>query len=118
VEVVQTYRPLDGSPRGAPPFRGGATLIVDLASWDVRYIIYKRLYERLPDQPGGAGTLTDRFRRQRADAAQDVQGVWQGEDTGDLGEWLAATYACRERIAARRTALQDEPFALLHRTLE
>jgi hypothetical protein len=124
VEVVQTHRPPGGDPAPAVPFRGGATLIVDLRDWTVRYVIYKRLYERLPD--GGVGVLTNRFERQRrfeqiqrAGAAGAAQAAWQGEDTGNLAEWLAATYACEARTSARRTKqTRDEPFALLHRSVE
>ena len=47
--------------------RGGATVIVDLRSWDIRYIIYKSLYRRLPDDPRNPGPdfdgLSNRIRR-------------------------------------------------------
>jgi hypothetical protein len=123
VEVVQTYRPLDDATAEPVRRRGGATLVVDLRTWDVRYTIYKRLFARLPDQPGGAGRLAARFEvqrrfeeQQRAGAAGEAQAVWQGENAGHLSDWLAATYACQDRRAARRTReTRDEPFALLHR---
>jgi hypothetical protein len=126
VEVVQTHRPPAGSPPDAVPFRGGATLVVDLRDWSVRYVVYKRLYEHLPPQPGGEGVLTNRRRRQQRfverqwlGAAGTPEAFWLGEDTGNLAEWLAATYACRKRLAARRGQRPwGEPFALLHRTVE
>lgn len=119
VEVVQTYRPPDGSPRSVP-FRGGATLVVDLRSWDVRYVIYKRLYEQLPERVRGEGVLVDRHRRhlrfdeqRRLGAAGAAQALWQGEDA-DLEDPLAVPYVSAEREAAG-AALRDEPFALVHR---
>jgi hypothetical protein len=126
VEVVQTYRPPRDAPRGALPFRGGATLIVDLKTWQVRYIIYKRLYARLPDEPGGAGLPTPRHNsqlrfgaEQRRGMAGAAQAIWQGEAATDLAASLAATYAGREDgDADERRSRQDEPFALLHRTAE
>jgi hypothetical protein len=126
VEVIQSYRPPVVPADGAGPMRGGATLIVDLRAWAVRYIIYKRLFERLPAQPGAAGVLANRFRRQqrfselrRLGAAGDASAEWRGEASEHLAEWLAATYDCQDRRAARRRqASQDEPFALLHRSVE
>jgi hypothetical protein len=122
VEVVQTYRPAPDAPEAARgPYRGGATLIVDLRSREVRYIIYKRLWERLPKRGRPeSGTLAQRFSREGAQsaagAAQAARPAWNGEDAGSLSSWLAATYACRERLAHRRKRQQhEEPFALLHR---
>ena len=125
VELVQTHRP-PAAPIDAAPFRGGATLIVDLRTWAIRYIIAKRLYQQLPSRPRGDAPLTDRCRRQRrfeeqqrALAPGGPRAVWQGEATANLAEWLAATYACEERRAARRAKqTRDEPFALLHRGVE
>src|SRR5262249_27369810 len=115
VEVVQTYRPPAGTPApDAPatgaPLRGGATLIVDLQTWEIRYVIYKRLWERVRTASGEAGTLAHRFDRhqgQRDDA--EARAAWSGEESGSLSRWLAATYACQERLAGRRKrASRDE----------
>jgi hypothetical protein len=45
VEVVQQDQSADGTTR-----RGGASLIVDLGTKEIRYVIYKRLYA--PRKPG------------------------------------------------------------------
>jgi hypothetical protein len=117
VEVVQTYRPPAGTPFAGAVYRGGATLIVDLRSWAVRYCIYKRLWDQLPDD-SSPGVLAHRFGQS---LVQPVAGApsaaWNGEAESSLSGWLAATYDCQERLAARRKrASQNEPFALLHRT--
>ena len=108
VEVIQTYRQ-----EGQPPMRGGATVIVDLRSWDIRYIIYKSLYRRLPDDPRNPGPdfdgLSNRIRRRLGGMAQP--GLWQGEFASNGFGRLAATY----HSAARQRTATDEPFALLHR---
>ncbi len=91
VEVVQTRRDQDMSASDAVPYRGGATLVVDLQTWAIRYIIYKRLYAQSPAHPGDEGQMPDRFRRQlrfeeeqRAGMAGAAQAAWQGEGTDDL----------------------------------
>jgi hypothetical protein len=108
VEITQTYRQ-----QGQRPMRGGATVIVDLQSWDIRYIIYKSLYRRLPDDPRNPGPdfagLSNRIQRCLRGPAQ--QGLWRGEVAGNGFGRLAATY----HSAARLRAASDEPFALLHR---
>jgi hypothetical protein len=117
VEVVQR-RPSEE--QGAElPFRGGVTLVVDLSTLEVRYMIYKRLYERLPAQPGEGGVPTDRLQRQREfepRARMRVSGrdraAWLGEDGGHVWDTLADTYAGGDSMAL------DEPFALLHRTAD
>jgi subtilisin family serine protease len=117
VEVVQTHRPPGGGPTSGVPCRGGATLIVDLQSWQIRYIVYKRLWEHVPSRPDEAGVLAPRFDRnrgQRADA--EARAAWSGEESGSLAGWLASTYACEERRASRKKPPKDEPFALLHQS--
>jgi hypothetical protein len=112
VDVVQTYRPPAEAPAAGPPFRGGATIIVDLESWAVRYVIYKRLYLKLPPAPGaGAGTPVARYERQRRAVRR---ALWHGEGAGEGGaaQRLAATYSSPER---RRRLERAGPFALVHR---
>jgi hypothetical protein len=114
-EVVQTTRTAGAD--GSPPQRGGATLIVDLSTWGVRYVIYKRLYQRLPGEArGDSGDMAMRIAR-RDESARRAGGAeeWLGEDSGDLVARLAETYGTDE---ARRGHAVDggEPFALLHRS--
>jgi hypothetical protein len=128
VEVVQTYQPPEGDTAGAVPFRGGATLVVDLRTWELRYIIYKQLYDETPSADRREGVPSPRLKRQRTFENQQRLGLagqaaasWLGEDGADLAQWLAATYECRERVAARhkkKKTSEDEPFALLHRDIE
>jgi hypothetical protein len=116
VEIVQTDRH-HARPDGSVPPRGGSTLVIDLEHWNVRYAISKRLYERPPTQPNGNdGILARRLIRQQELAALAVaMDSARGADVGNLAEWLAATYACKARVADRK---QREPFAMLHRSLE
>ncbi|MEA2596964.1 MAG: hypothetical protein QOF01_3433 [Thermomicrobiales bacterium] len=127
VDVIQTYRASDsGKPVGDPPFRGGSTIIIDARDWTVRYVISKRVYEELPACAGPGGIRAGRaYRQQRFGAQRDSSlagegaNSWRSEATGNLEDWLAATYACQERRAARRRkAMYAEPFALLHRGFE
>jgi hypothetical protein len=112
--VTQTHRPWDGP----VPLRGGTTLVVDLRTGAIRYAIYKRLYAELPAPDGAGGRLTSRAARQRA-AEAPLEPRFTMTDTGNHEEWLAATFACEERVAARRRRLTlEEPFALLHRGFE
>jgi hypothetical protein len=112
VEVVQTSRP-DRDEAPGVPLRGGATLIVDLTSWDVRYVVSKSLYRRLPSEPGAheAEALTDRLRRRMT--AERERPRWRGEAAAHQAGRLAAAYSS----TASRRGLRDEPFALLHRGL-
>ena len=108
VEVVQQLREESGVVR-----RGGATLVVDLMDWDIRYIIYKRLYRALPDLKTKApGELVTRFAR---DASQmglaGGNGTWMGEDAPNPAARLEQTYADR---ATGGSALRREPFSFLH----
>ena len=125
VEVVQTYRP-DDTERDGIPFRGGATLIADLRTWDVRYVIYKRVYEDLPNPNRPEGTPAARFDRQErfetlqvTGAVGEAHAVWRGEDGDDPSAALVATYTSARPDGARRLRqIWDEPFALIHRTLD
>ncbi len=122
-EVVQTRPRGSGDPPGAQPFRGGATVVVDLRTRAVRYIIYKRLYDRVPDTAIlSSGLVAARAGRQAAFEATQLQGLagraqaeWLGEGTDDLAGRLAATYSSPGR---RLAAIRSEPFALLHRSVE
>jgi hypothetical protein len=128
VEVVQT-RVERGGRKGALPLRGGATLVVDLLRWDVRYVIYKRLYDPAPGDPH---RLSRRAKERRAasDAARQLARAQDEEaaaglslalnlDTGDRKEWLAMTYRCEEELEERRRRRErEEPFALLHGVAE
>lgn len=115
VEVVQTYRAPDAAPNRMP-FRGGATLVVDLRNWDVRYVVYKRLYEQLPTRARGEAALVDRYRRHlRFDEQRRLgaaQALWL-DDSAVLEDPLAAPYRSAAREA--EAVLRDEPFALVHR---
>ncbi|HEU5317976.1 MAG TPA: S8 family serine peptidase [Chloroflexota bacterium] len=120
VEVVQSLP--RGDDKDAPRLRGGATLVVDLLRWDVRYVIYKRLYE----QVGRRYTLSRRVKAQLEDGegerALDGEldmATPMGLDTGDKRKWLAATYTCEAEEAERKRRRQrEEPFALLHGVAE
>jgi hypothetical protein len=119
-EVIQTYRG-DAMPQTLLPFRGGATVIVDLATNKVRYIIYKRLFDRLPDAENRDGILADRARRQEQylrdgyrSLAVGAFSAWGGEDDTELARLLEDTY----RDPDRRERLLREPFALLHRRFQ
>jgi hypothetical protein len=111
-EVIQTdrsgYETSDGM-----PLRGGATLVLNLSTWAIRYIIYKGLYRTLPvvvdsTAPADRGVLVNRLQRR---LVSGEPGVWQGEGTDNLGRQLLATYSSVRR---RRHAARTEPFALLH----
>mgnify|MGYP002335996405 CR=1 FL=1 len=110
VEIVQTDR-TDRADGDGLPLRGGATLIVDLNTWEIRYIIAKSLYRELPPDLAAAetGPLADRLLRRLAAARE--RPAWRGEAAPNRAGRLAATY----RGARRRQGLHDEPFALLHR---
>jgi Subtilase family len=119
VDIVQSYRPPHGVPHPtARPFRGGATLIVDMRSWEIRYVLQKRLYEQLPGQGERGGVPTSRMRLQQEYEQRDELGgsgatlpAWQGEDAAGLAE-LAVGYSSRDG----RKSLPVEPFALLHQS--
>jgi hypothetical protein len=109
-EVVQSL-PAGSRFSGPAPYRGGATLVIDLRTWQIRYLIYKRLYEQLPTEAGQPGVPTARLeRQQRAAIARSQRSIWN--DGAGLARSLSATYADSAQQAA------DEPFALLHRSLE
>jgi hypothetical protein len=109
-EVVQSL-PAGSRFSGPAPYRGGATLVIDLRTWQIRYLIYKRLYEHLPTEAGQPGVPTARLeRQQRAAIARSQRSIWN--DGAGLARSLSATYADSAQQAA------DEPFALLHRSLE
>ena len=56
---------------------------------------------------------------EKAGVVGAAQAAWQGEGADDLAGWLAATYACQGRRAdRRRRERRDEPFALLHRSVD
>jgi hypothetical protein len=119
VEVVQSFQPRGNAQRTKHIFRGGATLIVDMRTWDIRYIIYKRLYADLPLMPGRGGVAANRIRFQQAFERREhdvltsaALAVWQGEDAGELAQ-LARAYS---RVDGR-PGLPSEPFALLHRAI-
>lgn len=62
---------------GGLPFRGGATLVVDVRTSDLRYIIHKRLYEDLPGPGLPDGNPATRFDRR--------QGFEEMQQTGAVG---------------------------------
>jgi len=121
VEVVQTHPPSPGSPDGVLPRRGGATLVIDMRNWAIRYVIYKRLYRRLPDRDAGdPGELVMRMASSVAGSSASLaivgQTNWQGEAVEHSTAQLARTYG----VGASDTAdqggqIKREPFALLHR---
>jgi hypothetical protein len=120
VEIVQSHRPDDGASTGGMPERGGATLIVDLSNWDLRYIIYKRLYAHLPDQPGdGTGQLSMRLSLNETGragtAGESPRQLWQGEDDASPASQLARAYgpATPDTAYAIRR-MRREPFRMLH----
>lgn len=119
VDIVQSFQPRGPAQKTERPFRGGATLIVDMRTWDIRYIIAKRLYAELPPAPGCGGVAANRIQFQRAferrahDALTGaaLEAAWQGEDAGELAQ-LSRAY----RHVDGRPSLPAEPFALLHRS--
>ena len=111
VEVVQTGRSHLTASDGVP-LRGGATLVMDLCNWDVRYIIYKTLYRTLPENAdpkdgGEPGVLSNRLVRRIGVTTPG----WQGEAANPARQ-LHATYSSPARL---RKAARNEPFAVLHR---
>jgi hypothetical protein len=111
-EVIQTDRSGYVASDGLP-LRGGATLVLDLSTWDICYIIYKKLYRTLPEdvdpkKSTDQGVLVNRLQRR---LVCGEPGVWQGEGTDSPAWQLFATYSSEER---RRNAARSEPFALLH----
>lgn len=113
-EVVQTTR--TGGDDGSPPQRGGATLIVDLSTWNVRYVIYKRLYQRLPEARDDTGDVAMRIARREAGAIRaDRNARTREEETGSFVARLAETYGIDDH-RQERGAAGREPFALLHRS--
>ncbi len=121
-EVVQSHR-LKGVTRStALPPRGGATLVVDLSTWDIRYVIYKRLYASLPDAAGdGTGKLAIRLVRRQSErdrlAAARPQSEWKGEATEEPLQRLAQTYGSLDPDSDDAAiAIRDEPFRFLHHT--
>lgn len=108
VEVVQQLQEKSGEVR-----RGGATLVVDLMDWDIRYIIYKRLFRTLPDVKTEApGELVTRFARDVSQAQlAGANAGWVGEDAPNPAARLEQTYAAGRDGSA---SLQREPFAFLH----
>lgn len=117
VEVVQRYRPRDDESAGPVPRRGGATLIIDLRTFEVRYIIYKRLYRATewPEVPNGpGGHLANRFDPATTGAPDEAQAMWMGEEDADLPRWLSGTYG---GVSRKPAEAEKEPFAFLHRGL-
>jgi subtilisin family serine protease len=114
-EVVQTTK--IGGEDGLLPQRGGATLVVDLSTWRVRYVIYKRLYQRLPGEArGDTGDMAMRITRVQAGARRREGGdKWRGEAAANLVDELAETYGVGD-ARPRESTERAEPFALLHRS--
>jgi hypothetical protein len=115
VEVVQRYRPPDDQPGGQVPRRGGATVIIDLRTLEIRYIIYKRLYKgkEWPAKPGEpGGTLASRLTRQAPLDQVEDQALWLDERAADFALGLDDTYGGATR---RRQAMRENPFAFVHR---
>ena len=111
-EVIQTDRSSYETSDGLP-LRGGATLVLDLRTWEIRYVIYKGLYQTLPEdvdpkKSTDQGVLVNRLQRR---LVSGEPGVWRGEGTDGPGRQLRATYSSVQR---RRNAARTEPFALLH----
>ena len=121
VEVVQTHPPSPGSPDGVLPRRGGATLVIDMRNWAIRYVIYKRLYRRLPDRDAGdPGEPVMRMASSVAGSSASLaivgQTNWQGEAVEHSTAQLARTYGVGASDAADQGGqIEREPFALLHR---
>jgi hypothetical protein len=115
VEVVQRYRPPDDQPGGQVPRRGGATVIIDLRTLEIRYIIFKRLYKgkEWPAKPGEpGGTLASRLTRQAPLDQVEDQALWLDERAADFALGLDDTYGGATR---RRQAMRENPFAFVHR---
>jgi len=120
LEIVQTDRS-GNQARDGSPLRGGATLILDLATWRPLYVIHKRLYRTLPsiavaeatdENPvpvADRGVLVNRLQQR---ITGDGRRVWQGEAVDDPLRQLIATY---DNPQSRRFASRTEPFAVLHR---
>lgn len=119
-EVVQSHAPPEGRSAATLPRRGGATIVIDLSTWDVRYIIYKRLYSRLPATPGdGTGELARRLLRRDIEQVNQLAGrpraTWQGEDAESPLVRLARAYGVLQADGEEATvAMRREPFRFLH----
>lgn len=107
VEIVQRWDPEEKDRAIEPPIRGGATLVIDLQTWKVNYIIYKSLF----DYPASKGDLTLRGR-QRAQLAMQLS--VRAESTANLSLRLATAYASSDE---QTRSDRKEPFALLHRSI-
>jgi hypothetical protein len=109
VEVVQTHQPRKEDKekeRSAwPPKRGGATLVIDLESWEIRYVISKRLYAA----PVRDRSLASRFFR---NMEPERRAFGQEMATASPAQRLAETYLPTDGLSRGGPA---EPFALLHR---
>jgi hypothetical protein len=117
VEVVQRYRPRDDQAGQHVPHLGGATVIIDLRTLDIRYIIYKRLYKgkEWPTKPGEpGGTLANRLTRQAPVEQGEEEALWLDERAADFPLRLDDTYGGATR---RRQAMRENPFAFVHRGL-
>lgn len=116
VEIVQTYDAPDDSP-ATQPLRGGVTLIIDMDTWDIRYMIYRRLFKEKPLKGEEQKSLADRVHRTQrfqALAASGAAGAALAEATAE--KWKEAGDACKKRKNTRQnTSSLREPFALLHR---
>jgi hypothetical protein len=108
VEVVQTHR---SDPPTGVPARGGATLVVDLRTWNVHYIIYKRLIDQLKS-PSEPPALVNRVKRMQA-----AQLPAESDDLrSNFSTALAAMYTSPlAPLVSRIRPYQPERFALLHR---
>lgn len=137
-EVIQTYHPeLDNNNKpvanpnpGGLPLRGGSTVIVNLQTGKVEYVIYKRLYQH--DAEGNALPNVKRQIRQSnfLNNLEPALSLSSGETTSStasetiveetgvgLGTHLESMFDSTCACTRRRTnvALLSEPFALLHR---
>jgi hypothetical protein len=114
MEIVQEQ---DDDPNPSPfRFRGGATLIIDMRRWDVKYVVYKRLFARRPSRSNPAGMMAPRKERQDDYLTDRALAPGVEPETpialSPKDDWAAAGDRCRKR---RRDQAVREPFAVLHR---
>lgn len=119
-EVIQTYHDDSELESWGLPLRGGATVIVDLQKGAVDYIIYKRLYDRAPDEQGSQQQVNQGRRDQQLQflaSGGPPMGLTAGAESSesDMASLFDSTCACTKRKHKIAFAFRREPFALLHR---
>ncbi|MGV3618138.1 MAG: S8 family serine peptidase [Fimbriimonas sp.] len=117
VELVMeiTRRAALPGDRNGHRYYGGMTVIVDMSTWDVNYIINKRLNS--PARIARTKAYLEQSQSQSFGAAEYRcgQSPGAGRRSSDLEAMRASSCECRQRTKKKDKA---EPFAMLHRGSE